>query len=70
MLSASITFFFTELLLFIAYSICAVQAFQPQNEDELKNAVNACVADGMTDRGNCMYNGVHISQWDVSKVTD
>ena len=57
------------LFFFIACSICAVQAFQPQNKHELKSAVDACIADDPMGMG-CTKDGVHISKWDVSKVTD
>merc|ERR1712054_48405 len=43
--------------------------FQPQNKNELKSAVDACIANDPTGM-SCTKNGIQISQWDVSKVTD
>ena len=39
-----------------------------QNKNELKSAVDACIANDPTGM-SCTKNGVHISKWDVSKVT-
>ena len=49
--------------------VARTKAFQPQHKTELKSAVDACVASDPTGM-NCAKNGIHISQWDVSKVTD
>ena len=49
--------------------VARTKAFQPQHKTELKSAVDACVANDPTGI-SCMKNGIHISQWDVSQVTD
>ena len=45
------------------------KAFQPANRIELKSAVDACLQIDDTGR-TCEKDGVHISLWDTSKVTD
>ena len=48
--------------------VCVVEGFQPANRNDLKSAINACLSVDNTGL-NCTKNGVHISNWDTSKVT-
>ena len=64
-------FLLKKLVVVFTFVVIVVRtkAFQPQNKAELKSAVDACVANDSTGM-SCMKNDVHISQWDVSKVTN